>query len=91
MSASTDNSPLLPVAGRVVMISGASRGIGKAIAAWLHKEGFSISLGVRTPASTKWIEQSDRVLISKYDATDKKSAKAWVEATYQKFGRIDAW
>ena len=33
--------------GRVVMISGASRGIGLAVARNLYDAGFSLSLGVR--------------------------------------------
>ena len=33
--------------GRVVMISGASRGIGAAVARRLAREGYRLSLGVR--------------------------------------------
>ena len=38
---------MLPAAGRVVMVSGASGGIGNAIAKCLHDKGYSVSLGAR--------------------------------------------
>ena len=55
------------------MLSGASRGIGAAIARRLHNEGFSLSLGVRRPAEVKakfaeWGD--DRLQVSRFDALD---------------------
>ena len=78
--------------GRVVMISGASRGIGLAIARNLNQAGFSLSLGVRDiEAMRNTVEDWDtsRVLISKYDAVDKETHKAWVDTTAERYGRID--
>ena len=78
--------------GRVVMISGASRGIGIAIARNLYQAGFSLSLGVRDiEAMSNTVEDWDtsRVLISKYDAVDKETHKAWVDTTAERYGRID--
>jgi NADP-dependent 3-hydroxy acid dehydrogenase YdfG len=78
--------------GRVVMISGASRGIGLAIARNLYQAGFSLSLGVRDiEAMRNTVEDWDtsRVLISKYDAVDKETHKAWVDTTAERYGRID--
>ena len=78
--------------GRVVMISGASRGIGLAVARNLYQAGFSLSLGVRNiEAMRKTVDDWDtsRVLISKYDAVDKETHKTWVDTTAERYGRID--
>ncbi|MDA1332271.1 MAG: SDR family NAD(P)-dependent oxidoreductase [Proteobacteria bacterium] len=78
--------------GRVVMISGASRGIGLAIARNLYQAGFSLSLGVRDiEAMRNTVKDWDtsRVLISKYDAVDKETHKVWVDTTAERYGRID--
>ncbi len=42
---------MLSVTGRVVMISGANRGIGRAIAERLHGDGYTLSLGARDPGT----------------------------------------
>ena len=78
--------------GRVVMISGASRGIGLAVARNLYEAGFSLSLGVRdAQAMGQKVKDWDqaRVLIGQYDATDKETHKSWVDETVEHFGRID--
>jgi NAD(P)-dependent dehydrogenase (short-subunit alcohol dehydrogenase family) len=57
--------------GRVIMISGASRGIGRAIAEHLYGQGYSVSLGVRDPgaAATQWPHvDASRLLHHRFDA-----------------------
>lgn len=76
--------------GRVVMISGANRGIGRAIAEKLHAEGYALSLGARDPATLDgWQGRTDRVLIHPYEARDREAGARWAEATVARFGRID--
>jgi len=72
------------------MLSGASRGIGLAIAKRLHAEGYMLSLGVRRPpvAALAGFDPA-RTLIQPFDAQKPATAAAWVEATVEKFGRID--
>jgi NAD(P)-dependent dehydrogenase (short-subunit alcohol dehydrogenase family) len=83
---------MLPAAGRVVLISGANRGIGRAVAERLHRDGYTISLGVRRTQSVEPLlafMDAARCLVAPYDARDRKSAHDWVAATVARFGRID--
>lgn len=74
--------------GRVALISGASRGIGAAVAQRLHKDGWSVSLGMRRPELPDWADE--RVQVVNYDAADPGAATAWVAEAASRFGRIDA-
>ena len=82
---------MLDPVGRVVMISGANRGIGLAIARCLAARGYSLSLGARSPASLARPEFAATPLLTHaYDAGELATAEAWVAATVARFGRIDA-
>ena len=83
---------MLTPEGRVIMVSGANRGIGRAIAEALYRAGYTLSLGARDPASLKpvageWAE--GRVLLERYDAEEQATHRRWVDATASRFGRID--
>lgn len=78
---------LLPE-GRVIMISGASRGIGLAIARRLSEEGYILSLGMRQPALPDGFNPA-RTLAHRFDATRPADAAAWLDATVSRFGRLD--
>jgi NAD(P)-dependent dehydrogenase (short-subunit alcohol dehydrogenase family) len=76
---------MLDPSGRVIMVSGANRGIGLATARHLAGLGYSLSLGARDPSAIpggEWLSHE-------WQATDAASGKAWVEATLERFGRID--
>ena len=81
---------------RKILITGASRGIGKAIALKLLKEGHSLSLGVRnvedlinTDLDPK-LNNPKRLIVNKYDATDIDSSKNLIKATVKNFGEINS-
>lgn len=83
---------MLAAAGRVVMVSGANRGIGRAVAERLLAEGYSVSLGARRPATLAALADGpagDRALAHGYEAQERDSATAWVAATLARFGRLD--
>ena len=79
------------VSERVVMISGANRGVGRAIARRLFAEGYRLSLGVRKPDSIDLSRDFDgeRVMVVAYDARSWNAAEDWVAATVARFGRLD--
>ena len=77
---------------KVVMISGANRGIGKVVAEKLSEEGYLLSLGIRNPGSLTGSFSSipeTQLLCHAYDAKIPKSAKSWIDGTIEHFGRID--
>lgn len=85
-------SELLPVAGRVVMMSGGSTGIGAAIARRLLAEGYRLSLGGRRPKEieAKFAGAANPPLVSRFDAFEPATAEAWLNATLERYGRLDA-
>lgn len=81
---------MLSAENRTVMITGANRGIGLAIATQLSSAGYRLSLGVRDPAGIDTTNFSAEVLTHHYDATDPTSASAWTAKTLARFATIDA-
>ena len=80
---------------RVILISGANRGIGRFIAEQLLRDGYRISLGLRNPESLKdtildpKIQGLNNVMLNKYDAKIESDAQKWVDSTINKFEKID--
>ena len=73
--------------GRVAMVSGASRGIGRAVTARLLAAGYTVSAGVRDPSR---LPAHERLTGHAFDAASPGSADVWVAATLARHGRIDA-
>lgn len=84
---------MLDPLGRTVMVSGASRGIGLAIATLLLEKGYNVSAGAR---SVEALEKAfagapaGRFLAARYDAADRSSHEAWLKETLERFGKLDA-
>jgi NADP-dependent 3-hydroxy acid dehydrogenase YdfG len=83
---------MLPVADRVIMVSGANRGIGLAVARTLCDKGYRLSLGGRDTAALEAATAdfpTEQVLRHRYEARERAAAAAWVQATARRFGAID--
>jgi len=78
---------MLEVDNRIVMVSGASRGIGRAVVDRLLASGFRVSAGLRDPGR---LQQSERLMTHRYDAEEAESPISWVNATVARWGGVDA-
>ena len=81
---------------RTLLISGASRGIGRAVAERALADGHRLSLGLRDLEMLKQtsldpvLAGSDKVMLYPYAAEAPEAARAWVEATINHFGGFDS-
>ncbi len=84
----------LGLTGRVAMITGASRGIGKAIASGLAAEGCRLSLCARgredlDETARELQARGADVLASTLDVTDENAARRWFDETRDRYQGID--
>ncbi len=82
------------IAGKVVVITGASSGLGEAAARLLSARGARLALGARRMDRLEALAgelnaAGGQVLVRKTDVTDAAQVKALVDAAVAAFGRID--
>lgn len=76
---------------QVALVSGASRGIGAAVAKALFEAGWRVSLGMRSPQVPAWAAAApERVHVFAYDAELSESPQLWAREISATWGRIDA-
>ncbi|KAI1373526.1 putative NRPS-like enzyme [Hypoxylon crocopeplum] len=83
-----------PLAGRVAVITGASSGIGAAVATALAREGAHVAIAARRTEAletlkNKLTSSGGKVLVQKTDVTDKKQVEALMQTATEKLGPID--
>jgi len=80
--------------GKVAIVTGASRGIGRAISIALAKEGATVVLAARSiqkleQTAEQVAEAGGKAQIVVTELTDEESIKNLVKAAKEKFGRLD--
>lgn len=80
--------------GKVVLITGASSGIGAGIARELGEAGFKLMLGARRTdrldiLANEIRERGGQVQTRSLDVTDRANVAAFAEAARQSFGKVD--
>ena len=87
-SPSPDNQDF---AGRVALVTGAARGLGRAAAARLHERGASVAINVRDRDRAESVAQSlgDRALAVPGDLAADGVSEEIVDRTLDRFGRLD--
>lgn len=78
--------PIEPLSGKVIVLSGANRGIGLATALELQKRGAKVVAGVRHPEKMPPVPG---VGVLELDMADAASCRAFVERATSEHGRID--
>ncbi|MFJ2374549.1 SDR family NAD(P)-dependent oxidoreductase [Streptomyces sp. NPDC087769] len=78
--------------GKVVLVTGASSGIGQATALALSKAGARVTVGARRTDRLESLAQEapGEILVLKLDVTDRQSVEDAVAATVERFGTLDA-
>jgi 3-oxoacyl-[acyl-carrier protein] reductase len=83
-----------PLPGRVGLVTGAGRGIGRAVALALADAGFRVVLGARTVSqvgdvASEVIRRGGEALAVHLDVTDPQSVDEFVGTAMDRFGRVD--
>src|SRR5689334_7079009 len=82
------------LAGRVALVTGSSRGIGRAIAVRFAHEGADLVINGRSPERVQQVcaelgTLGRRALPTVADVTDEAAVEEMVDATIRAYGRID--
>ncbi|KAF2492350.1 short-chain alcohol dehydrogenase [Lophium mytilinum] len=76
---------------RTIFVTGASSGIGAAVARLFYEKGWNVVATMRKPAEASEFKQLDssRVLLERLDVVDTSSIQSAIDAAITRFGKID--
>jgi amino acid adenylation domain-containing protein/thioester reductase-like protein len=90
------NHPTGPLSGKVAIVTGASSGIGAAVALALAKEGAQVAIAARRISALEEVKhrimscgKTSKVLLYQTDVTDAKQVASLVQTTEQQLGPVD--
>ena len=79
-------------ASKVVLVTGASSGIGEAVALRLAGEGHQVVAGARRQERLAALaEREDTIRVRRLDVTDRNDVAAFVDGAVAEFGRVDVF
>lgn len=86
----------MSIAGKVVIITGASSGIGAHVAKSLYQSGAKIVLAARRLEELQKVAEDcgddlERILVQRTDVTKRVDHEALRDAALEKLGKIDCW
>lgn len=77
--------------GKVVVITGASKGLGAALAKLLSKEGSKLVISARSEEELAEVAKATGAVAVRCDVSIENQVKNLAEETVKRFGRIDIW
>jgi 3-oxoacyl-[acyl-carrier protein] reductase len=84
---------MIDLSGRVALVTGASRGIGRAIALKLAQQGATVVAAARAQNAVKTVEEitaaGGKAEAATLDVGDTAAASAFVSNAFEKHGRVD--
>ncbi|KGM35918.1 oxidoreductase [Inquilinus limosus MP06] len=83
-----------PMEGKIIAVTGASSGIGEAVARHFAKAGAAVMLGARRLHRLEAVAEEirrdgGRVALQRLDVTRREDVEAFVQAAVAQFGRLD--
>lgn len=75
---------------KVIFITGASSGLGKAASLFFAQQGWNVIATMRNPESEKELAGQPNIFLTKLDVNDTASISAAIQQGIEKFGQIDA-